>query len=243
MNRFSALVRRFPILAALAAQLAAWLLVAGGHALWLDQDLAPIDPFLLLAGHGVLAAAGGLALGLARWWVPVQFFLPFALAGALALDLPAWLYLLAFLALALVYWNAAGERVPLYLSNRTTWQALGDLLPESPATAIDLGAGLGGTLLFLARQRPDSRFRGVESAPLPYALARLRLLFAPCSNIELRFGNLWDQDLSAYDLVYCFLSPAPMARLFAKARAEMRPGSLLVSNSFIVPGHDHTLVQ
>lgn len=37
-------------------------------------------------------------------------------------------------------------------------------------------------------------------------------------------------------MVYCFLSPAPMPARCAKARAEMRPGSLLISNSFEVPG-------
>ena len=42
--------------------------------------------------------------------------------------------------------------------------------------------------------------------------------------------------LGGYDAVYCFLSPAPMAGLWTKARAEMRPGSLLVSNSFDIPG-------
>ncbi|HSX69654.1 MAG TPA: class I SAM-dependent methyltransferase, partial [Pseudomonas sp.] len=39
-----------------------------------------------------------------------------------------------------------------------------------------------------------------------------------------------------YDVVYCFLSPAPMAELWTKARSEMRPGSLLISNSFEIPG-------
>jgi hypothetical protein len=43
-------------------------------------------------------------------------------------------------------------------------------------------------------------------------------------------------DLSGYDVVYAFLSPAPMPQLWAKARREMRPGSLFVSLAFAVPG-------
>jgi hypothetical protein len=41
--------------------------------------------------------------------------------------------------------------------------------------------------------------------------------------------------LAKYDVVYAYLSPVPMADLWKKARLEMRPGSLFVSNGFIVP--------
>jgi hypothetical protein len=37
-------------------------------------------------------------------------------------------------------------------------------------------------------------------------------------------------------VVYAFLSPAPMPRLWEKICAEMKPGSLFISNSFPVPG-------
>ena len=39
-----------------------------------------------------------------------------------------------------------------------------------------------------------------------------------------------------------FLSPAPMERLFAKAKAEMKPGSLFISNSFHVPNEPPTRI-
>lgn len=238
MPRLTDLAGRSPILAALAAQGIAWLLVVGLLRLWLAQDWDAPPTLLPLAAHGALAALIGHGLGLQRWWVPLQFFLPFALTGARDLDLPSWLYLTVFLALALVYWNAAGERVPLYLSNKETWRVLESLLPEGPIRFVDLGAGLGGTGLYLAARRPEGRFTGIESAPLPFALAWLRHRFFAPGNAEIRFGNLWRQNLSDYDVVYCFLSPAPMERLFSKARKEMKPGSLFISNSFTVPGQN-----
>lgn len=243
MVRITDLAGRSPILAALAAQGVAWLLVVGLLRLWLAQGWDAPPSIVPLAAHGAMAALIGHGLGLQRWWAPLQFFLPFALAGARDLDLPSWLYLLAFLALALVYWNAAGERVPLYLSNKQTWRALESLLPKGPIRFMDLGAGLGGTGLFLAAHRPESHFTGIESAPLPFALAWLRhRCFGP-ANAQVHFGNLWQQDLSDSDVVYCFLSPAPMERLFAKARKEMRPGSLFISNSFTVPDQNPDRLQ
>jgi hypothetical protein len=45
-------------------------------------------------------------------------------------------------------------------------------------------------------------------------------------------------DLGAFDVVYAFLSPVPMAQLWEKARQEMKPGSLFVSHTFEVPGKE-----
>jgi hypothetical protein len=42
--------------------------------------------------------------------------------------------------------------------------------------------------------------------------------------------------IAGFDVVYAFLSPVPMPRLWAKACEEMKEGSLLISNSFEVPG-------
>lgn len=195
----------------------------------------------LLAVQGLIAAGLGLVMGLAKWWLPVNLLVPAAASLALSLALPGWVYLLLFFALALVFWNSAGDRVPLYLTNRTTWDALEELVgrerqgKESRLEVTDIGCGLGGALLHLARRCPEARFTGVETAPLPFAIARIRVALSGLDNLTIRYGNLWNEELARYDLVYCFLSPEPMPRLYEKARAEMRRGSLLVSNSFSVP--------
>ncbi len=194
---------------------------------------------LVLAAQGIAAAYFSHRWGLARWWLPVQLLLPAAFAGALALDIPSWIYLVAFFGLLLVYWNTTGERVPLYLTNQKTWAALANLLPtRNAARFIDLGSGLGGTTLYLGGVRADMQFDAVENAPGPYVISKIRQLFSHRSNTSISYGSLWNRDLSNYNVVYCFLSPAPMADLFAKARAEMKTGSLFISNSFEVPGEE-----
>lgn len=156
--------------------------------------------------------------------------------GSVALQPPFWVYPAAFAVIFAFYANTVAERVPLYLTNRTTWAALALLLEdESPGEGkrpafVDLGCGLGGTLAFLARTKPDWHVVGVETAPGPYLIAKARTAFLP--NAEVRFQSLWKTDLAAFDVVYAFLSPVPMPRLHAKAAAEMRTGSLFVSNSF-----------
>lgn len=199
----------------------------------------PAPPAALCIVWGAVAAAATLPMGLARWWLPVQAAAPVLMWIMLDLQPPGWVFPAIFVVLLAVYWNAVGEGVPLYLSNAKTWHAVETLLPKHPEVrAADLGSGLGGTLWHLAAARPDAAFEGFETAPLVYLFTRLRQFVQPRANLRLRFLSLWRADLSAFDVVYCFLSPVPMARLYAKARQEMKPGSLLISNSFAVPDVD-----
>jgi len=145
---------------------------------------------------------------------------------------PNW-FLAAFLLLALTSLGAVFTRVPLYLSNPRAAQELALRLPMH-GSLIDLGCGLGGPLAHVHKQRPDALLAGVETAPLNWLFTKLRLF----GHADIRLRSLWDADLGTYDIVYAYLSPAPMARLADKARAEMKPGSLLISNTFAIPGCD-----
>jgi SAM-dependent methyltransferase len=150
---------------------------------------------------------------------------------------PGW-FLAAFVLLLLVFWRTDKSRVPLYLTNRATAEALLKLLPASPCRILDLGCGDGGLLRRLATARPDCSFTGIEHAPLTWLVARLRNIRQ--ANATIRRGDLWQEPLGDYTVVYAFLSPAPMLELWSKARAEMTPDALLVSNSFAVPGIEPT---
>ncbi|HRE18982.1 MAG TPA: class I SAM-dependent methyltransferase [Rhodocyclaceae bacterium] len=183
---------------------------------------------------------GGLAFVLATltrqplWWrIMHGLFVPLAwLAAQWQID-PGW-FLLAFILLLLIYRGAVTGQVPLYLSNQATVDALGGLLREhGNPRFLDLGAGIGSTVVPLARQLPSAQFTGVENAPLTWLAGRLRSLGQ--TNLAWRYGDFWKVSLADHDVVYAFLSPAPMPRLWQKAKAEMRAGSLFISNSFAIP--------
>lgn len=183
---------------------------------------------------------GAVALLLARlsrqpaWWLWIHAL--FAPAGwaVSRLDIPPGWFLLGFIVLLLFFRGAASGRIPLYLSNAATVEALGDIFRQNKGLRfVDLGAGIASTLVPLARALPDRQFTGVENAPASWAIGRIRT--RRIANVFWRHANLWDQALADYDGVYAFLSPAPMAALWQKALREMKPGSLFVSNSFAVP--------
>jgi len=227
---------RYPALLALFCQVASllisWLLLLA------LARLADWHVSVLIAAclQGSIAALMGQRLGLSRWWLPINLgFVP----GLVLLQdhvLPPWLLLAGFIVLLLLNWNSLIERVPLYLTGTAVEQRLIRRLAQLPDgfRFIDMGSGLGGTLLRLARAYPAGRFVGVETAPLTFALCWLRCMFQ--RNCQVRYRSLWRVSLAEYDVVYCFLSPAPMPALWQKACAEMRSGTLLISNSFEVPG-------
>jgi len=230
--------RQTPLVIVIASQVAGGGVAFGGTLGVAVFFGIPFSLEIALLGHGFLAAIIGRTFGLPGWWFPVNVLMPITAAYATALPIPAETYLIVFLLLLLVYWNAARTRVPLYLSNKTTWQALESLLPEQErASFIDIGSGIGGTSFHLGRSRPDMTFTGVESAPLPYFISRVRLFLSGLKNVQIRNDDFWTSDMGSYDVAYAFLSPAPMTDLFAKLRQEMKPGSLLVSNSFVIPDH------
>ena len=169
------------------------------------------------------------------WWRFIHaIFAPLIWSvSQLAID-PGW-FLLAFILLLLIYRGALTGQVPLYLSNTETVAALEKLLANRPSFRfIDLGSGVGTTLHPLSRRFPDSHFVGVENAPIPWLAGRWRCRAQP--NLAWRWGSFWASELNNFDVVYAFLSPAPMAELWEKAKAEMPAGSLFISNSFPVPG-------
>lgn len=228
-------VRQYPLLQQLAVQFAATFTV-----------LSVAWPFFVLRNEALpwpatSLAIGALALFIARiarlpwWWQIIHTaFAPLAWGvHSLSID-PGW-FLLAFIVLLLVYRGALTGQIPLYLSNKETVAALLQLTPDSPGLKfIDLGAGIGSTILPLAKARIDGQFAGVENAPATWLLGYLRTF--RLRNCHWHWGNIWEAHLSDYDVVYAFLSPAPMPALWAKAQREMQPGSLLISNNFPIPG-------
>ncbi|MBB5019551.1 hypothetical protein HNQ59_002853 [Chitinivorax tropicus] len=202
--------------------LMAWL---GGAPSWLSMALFQ-GGWSALASHRV---------GLPSWWWGIQAAFWPLLWLMLSWQWPAWLPALIFAVLVLVYGGGVGSRVPLFLSSQTTCQQLLTVLPTQPALQfLDVGAGLGGVLNQVQQARPDWRCAGVERAWLPWLIGRCRLrwLASPAQWLQQDFNQL---DWSRYDIVYAYLSPAPMAQVWQKVEAEMRPGSMFISNSFDVP--------
>ncbi|RJG01212.1 class I SAM-dependent methyltransferase [Noviherbaspirillum sedimenti] len=245
MSAASARVRQFwraPALHALLHQCVAFFAAIAILAALELRGIAP--PHLLGAAliQGALAAMLSAWRRLAPWWLPIQLLFAPALVAMHGLQLPPLLFLGLFILLLLLYWSSFRTQVPYYPSTKAVWQAVAGLLPpHRPLRCIDIGSGFGGLVLHLAAMRPDSLIAGIELAPLPWLVSRLR---ARLQHSRARFmrGDYLDLDFADYDVVFAYLSPAAMPALWEKAHSEMRPGTLLLSHEFAIPGRAADLV-
>ncbi len=154
-----------------------------------------------------------------------------ALATGWAQALPAWTWGLAALPLLLLYPVRAWRDAPFFPTPGGGLQGLDALvgLPP-PRQVLDAGCGLGHGLLELQALWPQAALRGLEwSRPLAW-LAAWR-----CPRAQVQTGDMWAASWRGNDLVYLFQRPESMARAWAKACADMAPGSWLASLEFAVP--------
>ena len=205
---------------------------------------AGLQPSYMTAAllQGVFAALLTRWRRLARWWLPIQFLFPIAILGATALAVPPWVFLAVFVIMLAVFWSTFRTQVPYWASGPRVWRAVADLLPPGrPVRVIDIGSGLGGFVLDLARRRPDALVTGVELAPLPWLASWLR---AKTTGSRARFvrGDYEHFDFADFDVVFCYLSPAAMPALYAKCLAEMKTGARLMSYEFIIADRPPNLV-
>ncbi|MFN0039313.1 MAG: class I SAM-dependent methyltransferase [Burkholderiales bacterium] len=182
------------------------------------------------------ATAIASVCALAWWWrVCCLIFVP-ALFFGLSLQVSSMWPALALLILLLAYGGTQSTQVPLYLSSVAAISALRKLIPtERPQRILDLGCGTGKVLDALRRSHALATLEGVERAPLPFILAWCRG-FLRARRFRVLWQSLWKANLGGFDLVYAYLSPVPMAKLWEKAVHEMHPGAWLVSFRFAVPG-------
>lgn len=193
------------------------------------------QPYVIALVEGMLAAVLSRLLRLPGWWQLFQLFFASALVFGLSLHAdPLW-YLGGFLLLALLFGAVHVTRVPLFLSNDSALAGLIGCLPERrPLAFLDAGCGVGTALAAVSRAHPDIQCTGVEAAPLPWLVAALRGIVGRHA-FTVKYASIWRLDLSRWDVVYAYLSPAAMPGFWDKARREMRAGTMLISNSFPAP--------
>lgn len=198
--------------------------------------------FWVLRGVGASAApawTAGVALGVAAAWpagalrrrlIAGGGFPLSSLALGLAPSWPAWIWLALALPLLLAYPLRAWRDAPFFPTPPEALDGL-DTLLGTPRRVLDAGCGVGHGLAALRRVWPRAELHGVEwSAALAWLAARR------CRDAQVRRGDMWGVDWSAFDVVYLFQRPESMARAWDKASRELPAGGWLVSLEFEVPG-------
>jgi len=97
----------------------------------------------------------------------------------------------------------------------------------------ELGAGFGG--VSCALKKKGCQLESFEISFLPYWICRLR-------GVRAKRKDFFDADLSSFDTIICYLYPGAMEKLRLKFERELKPGTLVITNTFAVPGWKPTKV-
>lgn len=222
---------QYPSLTALLIQIVTWLTLLT----LLSFFSIEIKLIEIVFYQGIFAGIVSYYFRMAVWWFFIHLFFAPALFIALTFNFPPLGYLTIFVLLVLIYGSIHRTRVPLYPSSKAVANVVITLFPKNKAfSLIDLGSGGGKLLTSLSKLNLNGKFHGVEAAILPFLASKIRRFFSQ-SNCSFSWGNFWQYNLSSYDIVYAYLSPVPMSKLWKKAIQEMRPGSILISNTFMIP--------
>lgn len=204
------------------------LLVWGGAwVIYLNASAWLPDVWAMALACAIAMAFSGVGTTTARRWaLALGFPISLGLSGAAAI--PAWGWLVPLALALLVYPVHAWHDAPIF---PTPLQALRELPQAAPLPAnallLDAGCGVGDGLRALRLAYPQARFCGIEFSWPLRCVAALR-----CPWARIWHGDIWQEDWSAYDMVYLFQRPETMPHAVAKARQDLKPGAWLVSLEF-----------
>ena len=98
------------------------------------------------------------------------------------------------------------------------------------AKIYELGSGWGGLAFAVSRIYPNATIVGLEVSPVPFLVSWLMSL--RFSNVSIRYGDFFKQDLHDADAVLNFLMQRPMPRLAKKLDRELRSGTPVLNIGF-----------
>jgi len=144
-----------------------------------------------------------------------------------------------FLILASIVWWSIKNGISPMPTSKKAKKAIVSLIPrEIPGKIYELGSGWGTLIIPLAKSFENSTIIGYETSPIPYFISKVRVRNSGLKNIQLFRKDFYDTSIADATIVVCYLFPGAMGKLKRKFENELKPGTLVISNTFAVPGWD-----
>jgi len=96
----------------------------------------------------------------------------------------------------------------------------------------DLGCG-DGRLLLEAAKAKKIQAKGYEAAPIPFLIAQFKNLIQN-AHVNIYAKNFFNANLKDANVIFCYLGPETMAKLYKKMKKECKKGTRIISNTFSI---------
>lgn len=110
---------------------------------------------------------------------------------------------------------------------------------------LELGSGWGTLAFAAAKVCPSATIIGYEISPVPLFYSRVKAKLCGYRNVKFISADLFKEDFSKADIVMTYLTMPHMEKLKVKFDAELKPGAIVICNTFPVPDwtpvHEETI--
>lgn len=145
--------------------------------------------------------------------------------------------LFVFLILILiVIWSIFNGIGPMPSSPKAKRILLENLPPSCYGPIYELGSGWGTLVFPLAKKYPHCSIIAYENSPIPFFISKIRHLFSRDKNLKIERKNFFKVDLGNAAMIICYLYPGAMQKLKTKFEKELNKNTVVVSNTFSIPG-------
>lgn len=151
-------------------------------------------------------------------------------------------FVLILLAITVTYAIGAKSAAPWVPMRAEDTVRVLKILQQFPEVkkVVELGAGDGRLLALTAKAGYQSE--GYEISLLPFIFAQIRKHVRNFS-YTIFYRSFWQVNLSSADAVYFFLMPQVLEKTKNKLLAELKPGSLIISYTWGLPGCTPLLID
>lgn len=155
-----------------------------------------------------------------------------------SLPLAGVMLILVLIALSVIVWTLKNGISPMPSSGKATRIILTTIETQidTQKTIYELGSGWGSLSFALAAKFPQCEVIAYETSPVPYLFSRIRQWITPCANLKFYHQDFFDISLKPASVVVCYLYTGAMLRLKSKFEQELPPNSIIISNTFRIPG-------
>lgn len=107
----------------------------------------------------------------------------------------------------------------------------------------EMGAGWGPLAVDAAKAFPQSKVIGLEFSPIPVWFSKVRGWIFGHKNLTFKRADFFKEDLSDADVILLYMLESILVKLKPKFEEELKPGTLIISNTFKIEGWEPVHVE
>ena len=152
------------------------------------------------------------------------------------LDIILWILLIIIIISSIFYSYVCIKlfwtKVPIIPTEKKVAQTMIELAKiKNNQHIFELGSGFGHVLFKTAQLHPENNFYGYELVRPAVWFCRIRNLLMK-QDCQFVCQDFFKADLSSSDVIFCYLWPSIMEKIYLEIWPHLKPGTRLISHAF-----------